>query len=452
MIKPIDVALELDPPALVIAREAEESLIGCIAGDPARIDAIAETLTSSDFYDPALGAVFDAIAQLRLSGTRIEDPTLLIQQLRSMRIVDAVTHGGLTGLSALSQLIRRHYPVAYNAPVYANQVLRCSQLRRVQAVASDTLADTQRDAPSDPTELAEGAIAKLEAVIARDADHDAIELAEVTANEVDAILAACAAGKSLGLPSGLTSLDDCTGGFFPGELTVLGARPSIGKTALGMDLATRIASRGNPVLFVSLEMTGRQIAHRLLSRETGLPVKAIQQAALVGREGQMLEAAKQAMRDTPPPIKLLTAGKVTPQRIASRARIHKAQGGLSLIVVDYLGLLQSDQNHKTLYERVTALSRDMKLVAINLGVPVLLLAQLNRDGAKGLPTLEHLRDSGAIEQDADNVWLLHRDDRLTSDASLIVAKQRQGEIGTVDLSFDGASMSFSERMGAVWNG
>jgi replicative DNA helicase len=145
------------------------------------------------------------------------------------------------------------------------------------------------------------------------------------------------------------------------------------------------------------------------------------------------------------PINLIYAKGLTVARIRAIARVQAAQKGLDLLIVDYLGLLSHPQRGLSSYERTTAISRELKGLAIELNRPVLALAQLNREAAKsGLPSLEHLRDSGAIEQDADNVWLLHRENRDESDTKLIIAKQRQGPIGTIDLTFDAARMSFDE--------
>lgn len=137
--------------------------------------------------------------------------------------------------------------------------------------------------------------------------------------------------------------------------------------------------------------------------------------------------ARDVLRQLALPIKLWCTGDVTPARIAARARVQMAQIGLKLLVIDYLNLVSSNDRHATIYERVTAVSREIKLISQTLNIPILLLAQLNREGAKGLPTLEHLRDSGAIEQDANNVWFLHREDRAARDCKLIVANNARAK-------------------------
>lgn len=440
--------IDRQPPKVTEATEAEQALLGAVILDPKQLDVVSDVVTGAEFYDSELGRLFGVMVDLRQAGKPIGDMMLLVRELESTEVLSRVIVDGSGGRSSLARLAGKcQYPG--NAPLYANQVRDCAGLRRIAQSATSTWGAAY--APdADRLAIAERAMADLEVILAGDEDTSA-DLTELIESEAALVEQCCEQGKPMGITSGLTALDDIAGGFFPSEVTVLAARPSIGKSAFALDLAVRIATRGLPVLLVSLEMSGQQIAHRMLSRETGIPARRIQKAELTTRERAQLAAAREALRELSLPIKLYATGGATPARIGARARVQAAQCGVRLLIVDYLGLVQSTDRHKTLYERVSAVSREMKLLAQSLNIPILLLAQMNREGAKGLPTLEHLRDSGAIEQDADNVWFLHREDRTARECKLIVAKQRQGEVGTIELEFDGAYMSFNELVGNDWN-
>lgn len=440
--------IDRQPPRVKEATEAEQALLGAVILDPRQLDVVSELVTGGDFYDAALGRLFAGLVDLRQAGRPIGDMLLLCRDLESMGLLDSVTVDGARGRTSLAALAGK-CQYAGHAQLYAGQVRDCAGLRRIAESATRTWCATYL-ADADRHEVAERAMADLEVAMASDTDAST-DLTELIETEADNIERCCAAGRPLGITTGVTALDDIAGGFFPGELTVLAARPSIGKSAFALELASRVASKGLPVLMVSLEMSGEQIVHRMLSRETGIPARRIQKAELTTAEREKITAARAYLRELSLPIRLYATGAATPARIGARARVQLAQCGVRLLIVDYLGLVQSNERHKSLYERVTAVSREMKLMAQSLGVPILLLAQLNREGAKGMPTLEHLRDSGAIEQDADNVWFLHRDDRTTRETKLIVAKQRQGEVGTVELEFDGAHMSFTEAVGEAFD-
>ena len=244
-------------------------------------------------------------------------------------------------------------------------------------------------------------------------------------------------------PFGLQRLDAITGGLFPSEITILAARPSIGKTALGFGIALHAAKQGKRLLFVSCEMNRIQLGQRLLSLETGIPPNRI-------RNGYLVDDEKQKLRDALPLIQPLIgkawiASRPTVDAIRARARLAMSQGGLDFVVVDYLGLLRANDQRAKPYEQVTQLSRDLKSLAVELNKPMLVLAQLNREAGKtnDAPRLEHLRDSGAIEQDADNVLFIHRQ-RGQSETKLILAKQRQGEVGSIDIVFKADRCCFED--------
>ncbi len=441
-----NIDFDRQPPKIEEANAAEPALLGAVLLEPRQLDVVADIVSGKDFFDIELGRIFNAMLDLHQAGVPVNDFTVLVRELERMELLRGFSFGGFAGRHALARL-ESECGYAGNAPLYAHQIRDYAGLRRIADASANVYRSTY-NVDATRSEIAEKAIAEFESVIVSDLDT-AIDLTEVVETEANAIEASSKSGKPLGIPTGMVDLDELTGGFFPSEVTVLAARPSIGKSALALELAARVAGKGHPVLLVSLEMSAQQIAHRMLSRETGIPSRRIQKSDLITSELTKIDSARDALRKLALPIKLYATAGATPARIGARARVQMAQIGLKLIVIDYLGLMQSTERHKTLYERVTAVSREVKLMAQALNVPVLMLAQLNREGAKGLPTLEQLRDSGAIEQDADNVWFLHREDRIAKECKLIIAKQRQGEVGTIELDFDGSYMTFTESLGTV---
>ncbi len=445
---------DMAPPALTQAADSEQALCGACVLDVRQLDIVADAVSGADFYDVELGRMFDAMVSLRQAGVPIDDTTLLVRQLEKMEVLQEVRIAGAAGRAALMKMLEPSFGKGFsngfrptNASLYAAIVRECAMLRRIGEASTSAHADAYKPNPSAKS-IAERAIARFESVLAADVDETQ-DIVSVVESEVIAINKASNEGKPMAISTGFHGLDEVSGGLHPSELTVLAARPSIGKTAFAMDLCVNVAMQGLPVLLVSLEMGSQQIAHRMIARETGIPARRVQKGALTSWELQKVHAARDALKHLALPIKLFATGHATAARVTARARIQAAQIGIKLLVIDYLGLMQSNDRQTKTYERVTAVSREVKLMAQTLNLPVVLLAQLNREGEGTKPTLSHLRDSGAIEQDADNVWFLHRE-RGGAETELIIAKQRQGEIGALDFAFDGSHMKFTECVATEW--
>jgi replicative DNA helicase len=276
--------------------------------------------------------------------------------------------------------------------------------------------------------------AKLSATTGPDAGVKSLE--ELVADLV------AAAGRqtvaSAGIETGLSSFDQATGGLHPGELVIVAARPSVGKSALAATIGLNASLASHRVLFVSLEMTGRDIAARMLAGESGESFAAIRSGAA---EPRKLESASSAFVGLP--FRIWSGRKLTTERLRAVSRLEQSRDGLDVIIVDYIGLIEPADRRKPRWEAVTEISSDLKSLALSLQVPVIALCQLNRDAEGEQPKLSHLRESGAIEQDADIVALLHRD-RDSSEATLNIAKIRNGKPGAIDLRFDQRGTRFSE--------
>jgi replicative DNA helicase len=413
------------------AKQVEHGLLGAVLLSPSTIDHLPDCL-GTKFNDSDLGRAFDHVCQMHQAGIPVGDSSRVVSELRQAGLLDRIG-GSATVLKAVANSL------AYGADWYAVRVrelhaMRCLVDLGVNMALSAKMPTSRSECIR---ELAEAELHSLD----DSSTDEIITLGDMVANEVTELTEAVKAGKRLGLPIGMSCVDDATGGLFPGELTIVGARPSIGKTALGIELTSRLVESGRRVLFVSLEMTAQQLAHRFLCRETGLPVKKIQSASLIVDELAKLMEAKYRLKQLP--FRAFCTSTATIGRIHSRARLLRAREGLDAVVVDYLALV-SYPGRLSQYERITNISRELKQMAMALNVPLVVLSQLNRESEKASrwPTLSDLRDSGSIEQDADNVWLLHREDRAATESKLIIAKQRQGAVGTLDLKFEPNTMKF----------
>lgn len=246
--------------------------------------------------------------------------------------------------------------------------------------------------------------------------------------------------------TGLSALDNLTGGFTGGQVVVVAGRPAMGKSALGIDIATRVAQQGYSVAVFSLEMASEMIAKRLLCRESRTNSDDVNRGTLTAQEWDDLNRAQQEIGQLP--IYVSTETNLTPRKLRSLCLTMKRRGRCDMVVIDYVGLMNSDDNRRnaTEAERLAVISRGVKLLAKELDVPILLLAQLNRDvegRTDKRPTLADLRSSGAIEQDADIVAMIYRpayygiefiDDMSTANLALLnIAKNREGKTGDIRL-------------------
>jgi replicative DNA helicase len=260
----------------------------------------------------------------------------------------------------------------------------------------------------------------------------------------------------VGIPTGYAPLDDFTGGLKKGEMFVLAVRPSIGKTSLGLNIISNVAIKGanrRPVAFFSLEMTDNQIAPRLLCAESGIPESVFWNGTFNDTDMVKLTSAVTNIRDAQ--LFIDPTGGLTISELRAKARRLKNEHDIQLIVIDYLQLMHADARIDSRQQEVAEISGGIKKLAKDLDVPVLVLAQLNREidknsSANARPKLAHLRESGAIEQDADIVTFLHRNrddaknlpDGASTEAELIVEKNRNGKTGVVKLNFYPSRMLF----------
>lgn len=403
-------------------RAAERGVLGAMLRDPDFVPVAVGLLTREAFYFAHHGELFDLLRDLAFRG-RPTDVVSAFEEAKRRRLAD-LDHNALADLWEA-------VPTAAEGEHYCKIVRAAWVGRRVAALCQETAAAALAGADGD-----EALAALLQGVVdieTTTSEARVATLAEALAEAMTKLDERARDRNKVGLLTGIEDLDAVTSGLHGGEMVILAARPSVGKSALAAQIAGHVAAGRKHVLFVSLEMKRDELAMRLAVAESGVHNQAVRKALLKGEEVARLAAAHDALARLP--VRIDDAPEQTFARIASTARRLKAQGKLDLLVVDYVQLVQPRDRRLHRSEQVAETSRGMKGLAQRLDVPVLCLAQLNREveGEKRKPRLADLKDSGSLEQDADTVLLLHRDDdgrtpqeeRIT----VIVAKQRNGEAG-----------------------
>jgi replicative DNA helicase len=404
-------------------------------------DAIAdvvEVLRPGDFYRPAHQTIYEAILDLYGRGEPA-DPTLVADEL--LKRGEIVRIGGIPYLHTLVSAV----PTAANAGYYAKIVQERAVLRRL-VEAGTRIVQLGYSNEGEVDEAVDRAQAAVYEVTERRTSEDYVRLEEVmpaTLDEIEAI--GSRGGGMVGVPTGFADLDELTNGLHGGQMIVVAARPALGKSTLGLDFARSAAIRhGLATCIFSLEMGRTEITMRLLSAEARVPLHHMRSgkmtdedwARLARRMGEVAEA----------PLFIDDSPNVSMMEIRAKARRLKQRHDLKLVVVDYMQLMTSSRRVENRQQEVSEMSRSMKLLAKELDVPVVAISQLNRGPEQRTdkrPQLSDLRESGSIEQDADMVILLHREDAYeresprAGEADLIVAKHRNGPTSTITVAFQG---------------
>ena len=416
--------------ALLLSREA----IGLVSE---------QGLSPSDFYRPAHQHIFDAIRALYSSGGPVDTVTVA-DELRRAGLLDEV--GGSEAMHELQNAT----PAISSAGHYAKIVQDTAMLRRLIYVASD-IAELAYSEPDDVTKALDEAETKVFQVAEQRVTDSTRQLDQLLSEAMDRLQETFDRGDTItGVATGYTDLDEMLSGLQPSALYIVGARPAMGKTAFGLGIATHVAQTGQkPVLVFSLEMGHAELTQRILSSEARVDSMKI-------RTGRLAEAdwAKigKAIGRLEVPLFLDDNPRVTVMEIRAKARRIKARyGGLGLIVIDYLQLMSTSGYSENRQLEVSEISRNLKILARELEVPIVALSQLSRNlesRSDKRPMLQDLRESGSLEQDSDVVMFLYRDEVYNSEspdkgsAEVIIAKHRSGPIGTKRLVFLGQYTRF----------
>ncbi|MGQ3002504.1 MAG: replicative DNA helicase [Hydrogenophaga sp.] len=432
--------------------EAECAVLGALMLDNGVWDRIGDLLTADDFYRNKHRLLFGAIASL-VNANKPADAVTVFERLQSTG--NAAEVGGLAYINELTQYL----PSAANVRRYAEIVRERSVLRQLVA-ASDEIA-TAAFNPGDKTaaDVLDHAQQTIFALGDHGAPRDEWQSSEDGALEFLDAIQARHDGNDDFTPTGLKNIDDMlNGGMRPGQVVVIAGRPSMGKTALALSIVEHVADTGKPVGVLSMEMPKGEVQNRRVSIRSRIPFhKILRPERIDGGEWGRLTEATETLRRTPVYVSDQTA--LTINQVRSKARALKRRHGLGLLAIDYIGLMEGTDRRANRATQLGEVSRGIKALAKELGVPILLLAQLNREVEKrpGMrPILADLRECGDIEQDADIIVFVHRPFHVKPDlgpewtpyAELIIGKNRSGACGLVSAQYVGETMHFIDWLDA----
>ena len=432
------------------AVEAEESLLGSILIDATVLNDVQLILRSGDdFFKKANGSIYEVMIELNNGSLKTVDIVQLKQLLEDRNILDAV--GGMDYLVSIAEAV----PSAASASHYARLVKEKSVVRQLIAAAGEILQDAYTN-PEDPQEILSEAERRIFSIAQQSEQRHAEKLDELLNLAIEQLEAND--GKMItGIASGYPMLDEITSGLQKGEMIVIAARPSMGKTALALNMAENIVMRDVPVALFSLEMSRQQLVQRLLSSRSAVSGHSIRRNMLSDSD---MEAIIQATNDLMgKPLFIDDTPSLTITQLRAKARRLKQSEDIGVILIDYLQLMTSGKRAESRQQEVSDISRGVKALARELEIPVICLSQLNRAAEQReghRPRMSDLRESGSIEQDADVVAMLHREayyhhndpswveanEEKVSLAELIIAKQRNGPTATVKLNWDNRCTRF----------
>src|SRR6478609_6612121 len=418
--------------------DAEQSVIGSMLLSKDAIADVIEAVRGTDFYRPAHETIFDAMVDLYGRGEPV-DPITTTAELQ--RRGELVKIGGAPYLHTISASV----PIAANASYYAEIVREKAILRRL-VDAGTRIVQYGYAGEGEVDDLVDAAQAEVYKVTDRRSSEDYAPLSEIMDGVLDEIEAIGNREAGLyGVPTGFVELDELTNGLHSGQMIIVAARPAMGKSTLALDLCRAASIQNNLTsCFFSLEMTRSEITMRLLSAEAKVPLNHIRNGNMTDDDWAKL--ARKMGEVSSAPMFIDDSPNMTMMEIRAKARRLRQKHDLKLIVIDYLQLMTSGKKVESRQVEVSEFSRQIKLLAKELEVPVIALSQLNRgpeQRADKRPMVSDLRESGSIEQDADIVMLLHREDVYekesprAGEADIIVAKHRNGPTRDVVVSFQG---------------
>lgn len=431
--------------------ESEQCVIGSIIVEEETLVPVAEILDREDFYIDAHKVIYDSMIELGNERKPI-DMITLTNRLKEKGYLDQV--GGVTYLTSITNMI----PTTSNVKVYAEIVKKNSTLRKLIKASNDiiSMGYEASDSLDDILNVAEKKIFD----ISQDRmSQDFKPISEVLTSVTAMIEEVYSKGSDItGLDTGFIDLNKKLGGFHKSDLILIAARPGMGKTAFALNLVANAAIRSkSSVAVFSLEMSKEQLVQRLLSSQSNVALNNINKGKIADDEWKKLTDAMTVLSsshifiDDTPGIKV--------SEIRSKCRKLKMEKGLDMIMIDYLQLMEADGRADNRQQEVSKISRSLKILAKEMNCPVIALSQLSRNTESGkdhMPKLSDLRDSGAIEQDADIVMFIYRDEYYTKMetkkkdlAEIIIAKNRHGEISNIELVWIGKIQKFSNKLKTI---
>ncbi|MGP1617864.1 replicative DNA helicase [Peptostreptococcus stomatis] len=431
--------------------ESEQCVIGSIIVEEQTLVPVAEILDREDFYIDAHKVIYDSMIELGNERKPI-DMITLTNMLKEKGYLDQV--GGVTYLTSITNMI----PTTSNVKVYAEIVKKNSTLRKLIKASNDiiSMGYEASDSLDDILNVAEKKIFD----ISQDRmSQDFKPISEVLTSVTAMIEEVYSKGSDItGLDTGFIDLNKKLGGFHKSDLILIAARPGMGKTAFALNLVANAAIRSkSSVAVFSLEMSKEQLVQRLLSSQSNVALNNISKGKIADDEWKKLTDAMTVLSSSKIFIDDTPGIKVS--EIRSKCRKLKMEKGLDMIMIDYLQLMEADGRADNRQQEVSKISRSLKILAKEMNCPVIALSQLSRNTESGkdhMPKLSDLRDSGAIEQDADIVMFIYRDEYYTKMetkkkdlAEIIIAKNRHGEISNIELVWIGKIQKFSNKLKTI---
>ena len=435
--------------------EAEQSILGGLMLDREALDQIGDVVAVSDFYKPSHQKIYEAIKELHTKNQPIDIITVtnILQSNNDLE--------GIGGPDYLIGLLDKTISSA-NISTHAKIVREKALLRRLISTSSGLIDRAYSNEFVDIESFidqAETEIFKVGENKSQTGLVGSMDIVKASIQKIEELYKRKA--EVTGIATGFTELDKMTSGLHPGELTIIAARPSMGKTAFSLNLAQHIVLRQKKtVAYFSLEMGKEAMMMRMLAAESKVSMSEIRNGRIPDSAWPKLINSASLLSEAP--LFLDDTSGISPFEIRSRARRLKAEHGLDLIIIDYLQLMDLKQKVESRERAVSEISKSLKAISKELQIPVIALAQLNR-GVEGRsdrrPMLSDLRESGSIEQDADVIMMLYRDDYYDKDdadkqghAEVIIGKQRNGATGTVKLRFDAKFARFRDAEGGEGGG
>jgi replicative DNA helicase len=426
--------------------EAEQAVLGSILLSPALLAELTGKVTPEDFYLGHHKDIFEAMLRLAEADAPTSE-TAIIVELERRDLLEKMPGGP----GYLAILADRAAPaqIAY----WVDNLHQDRTRRELAAFHLRSLQEIREGRSTEASVLVSQAQAGLDNLSDTRTSNDVIGVDDsliATMERMEEL--SKRSGGITGVPTGIADFDSMTAGLQPGQMIVIAARPGVGKSTLGLDVARSAAIKHNlPALICSLEMSHEEITMRLLSAEARVPLSHIKTGMLSDDEWDRI--AKKYKQISEAPLFIDDTANLTMPEIKAKARRIKQRHGLALIVIDYLQLMSGTGRTDSRQEQVSQMSRDGKLLAKELELPVIIMSQLNRESSKRAdqkPALTDLRESGSIEQDADMVLLIFREDMVdpesarVGEADLILAKHRNGPTGTVPVAFQGHYSRFMD--------
>lgn len=437
--------------------EAEVSILGGILLDNSAINHVLETIQTEDFYKESHRKIFKSMLEL----SDANDPIDLVTLSGTLKKNGSLEKVG--GAGYLATLVD-YVPTAANILFYCKSVKAKSSLRRLISIG-DAISTRGYETGADLDEILEDAQQKIFGITEQKHQSQCVPVQSLLKSTINSFRALQGKKEHItGVPSGFTDLDNKTAGFQPGDLVIIAARPSMGKTALALNIADAAAvshPTKTPTAVFSLEMSKEQLVTRAFASLSRVDSTRMRVGKFYDSDWPKLFLAANKLNSAP--LFIDDTPSITIQELRAKARRLKQEHNIGLIIVDYLQLMRGDRKHDSRQQEISEISRSLKALAKELHIPVIALSQLNRDLEKRgdkRPIMSDLRESGAIEQDADTIMFVYREavyceacrtadatgvpcqkghDR---DAELIIAKQRNGGIGTVKLAFFGEHTRF----------